>query len=420
MFGEIARVCLVAMEFLQGLVYSRSQFEYCAVALVAIPFSAERVWPAEWSCHGISRFAGRHGSETMFRVRHVPGRQNAGNALSGTDSDRTKSVPSNPVRRTSPCSVSTMIRWRYSEGTNVIEEFVSRHGVRAIRHLLNRPTTDDGLSGSRLSISQRTTYRWPLSRDVGGLVEAGVGSIGLWRQKIQDCGEQRAIRLLRQSKLRVSSVSWAGGFTGVSGFSFNESVQDARSAICTAAALRAGCLTLVSGPRGLHTRRNAGRLLDDALGPLLRDAERFGVTLALQPMHPVYSAEWTFLNSVEQALEVIRRWNNPRLKLAFDAYHFGGDVEATSRIAEFAAETAVVQLSDRRGDRVSLDGNRCLPGDGRLPLREIVQSFLAGGFDGQFELDVWSDDVWQSDYHAVLGECRSRFAALAAAGQPVI
>lgn len=294
----------------------------------------------------------------------------------------------------------------------MIEQFVSRHGVRAFCHLLKNLHEQPEVLPPRLAVSQRTTYRWSLAEDLAGYRRAGVGAIGIWRQKLQACGEQRGIRMIRHSGLKVSSLSWAGGFTGASGYSFVEAVQDARQAICTAAAIGADCLVLTSGPRGMHTHRNAARLLDDALHLLLGDATRFGVTLALQPMHTAYAAEWTFLNSIDSALDVVRRWNSPRLKLAFDAYHFGREADLLTKIPQLAAETAVVQLSDCGQNTASLDGNRCLPGNGSLPLGRIMQAFQAARYSGRYEMDIWSNELWQTDYVQLLDECRSRFAVL--------
>ena len=101
----------------------------------------------------------------------------------------------------------------------------------------------------RISINEMTTYHWSLLEDVAGYRAAGVASIGVWRRKLSDFGEERGVELLRDSDLSVSSFWSAGGFTGSDGQTFREAVDDALDALHLAAEVRAGCLVVASGAR---------------------------------------------------------------------------------------------------------------------------------------------------------------------------
>ena len=82
----------------------------------------------------------------------------------------------------------------------------------------------------QLSVNETTTFRWSFEEDVSNYAAAGVPAIGVWRQKLSDCGETRGIELLAESGLKVSHLLWAGGFTGSDGRSFRASVEDAAEA----------------------------------------------------------------------------------------------------------------------------------------------------------------------------------------------
>ena len=97
-------------------------------------------------------------------------------------------------------------------------------------------------------MNETTTFRWSFEEDVAHYAAAGIPAIGVWRQKLSDCGHDRGIELLRDSGLKVSHLLWAGGFTGSDGRSYRESVEDAAEAIRTAAALSTHCLVVYSGP----------------------------------------------------------------------------------------------------------------------------------------------------------------------------
>ena len=43
---------------------------------------------------------------------------------------------------------------------------------------------------------------------------------------------------------------------------------------------------------------------------------------------------------------------------------------------------------------------------------EIVRAFTDSGFGGYYEIEIWSEDLWASDYTELLESCRARFDAL--------
>ena len=87
-----------------------------------------------------------------------------------------------------------------------------------------------------LSMNEITTYRWSLEEDVENYQEAGYSGIGVWRCKVADGDENQTIDLLNASGLKVTHLSWAGGFTGSDGRSAAESIVDALEALRLAAA----------------------------------------------------------------------------------------------------------------------------------------------------------------------------------------
>ena len=72
----------------------------------------------------------------------------------------------------------------------------------------------------RLAVSELTTFRWSFEEDVAQYRAAGISAIGVWRQKLADIGEPKGTQLLTESGIAVSSLQWAGGFTGSDGHSY--------------------------------------------------------------------------------------------------------------------------------------------------------------------------------------------------------
>ena len=253
----------------------------------------------------------------------------------------------------------------------------------------------------QLAMNQMTTFRWSFEEDVVRYAAAGFRSMGLWRQKLSDYGEEKGLELLAEHEMSVSSLSWAGGFTGSEGWTHGESVADARQAIELAAALRAHCLVVHSGPRGLHTQNHVRRLLREALEELLPLAESLHVTLALEPMHPVAGARWTFLTDLDDALALVRSFESPRLKLVLDSYDWGREDRLSERLPRLAPQLVLVQLADGRqvpcGER-----NRCPLGTGNVPLGRIVGDLFSAGYHGPFEVELLGEEIESCDYENLL------------------
>ncbi|MEX2114175.1 MAG: sugar phosphate isomerase/epimerase family protein [Pirellulales bacterium] len=257
-----------------------------------------------------------------------------------------------------------------------------------------------------LSINEVTTYRWSFEEDVAQLRACGISAIGVWRQKLADFGEAKGIALLAANGLTVSNLLWAGGFTGSDGHSYQESMADAREALRLAAALRTRHLVVYSGSRHGHTQSHARRIFSSALTDLLPLAAELDVTLAIEPMHAGCADEWTFLTDLDDALLLVREFDNPYLKLVFDTYHWGHEPDIVERIEAMVEQIGIVHLGDGLC-APECEQNRHRLGDGTVPLPCIVKALRAAGYDGYYDVELFGETIENSDYRQLL-ECSKR------------
>jgi len=269
---------------------------------------------------------------------------------------------------------------------------------------------------AQLSINETTTFRWSFEEDVLSYAATAIPAIGVWRQKLSDCGEARGIELLAESGLKVSHLFWAGGFTGSDGRSFRASVDDAVEALRTANALSTGTLVVYSGARAGHTFNHARRLIREALKELAPLAAELGVSLAVEPMHPGCAAEFTFITDVDEVLDLLESVGSEQVKIVFDTYHLGQDRQILDRIPEIASRVAIVQLGDAR-EPPDGEQNRCRLGDGAVPLKEIVDALAAAGYDGFYDVELLGEEIETIDYQALLEHAKQAYAALVTGGR---
>jgi len=264
---------------------------------------------------------------------------------------------------------------------------------------------------SRLSVAEVSTFRWSFEEDVLRYLAHGYGAMGVWRMKLADYGEAKGAEFLSEHGMRVSSLNWAGGFTGHDGRTFRESLHDALDAIDTAASLKADVLVVLTGSRSGHTRNHAKRLLTQALKELSEAAQAVGIQLAVEPMHIGCAQDFTFLTSIPDTLDVIAKIGRPNLGIVFDSYHLAQDTNVIDWLPSIVPLVRLVQLADSRGAPMG-EQNRCMLGDGRLPLSAIVHILESYGYRGFYEVELLGEDVEHYDYDRLLTDSRKRFEQL--------
>ncbi len=261
----------------------------------------------------------------------------------------------------------------------------------------------------RLSMNELTTFRWTFEEDVLRYQSAGYQAIGVWRRKLADFGEERGAELLADAGMAVSNLLWAGGFTGNDVRSLPESLADAKAAIRTAAMLDAGCLVLYTGGRNNHTQSHARRLVNSAVQELLPVAEDYGVTLAIEPMHPACASEWTVFTDLCSTIDFVAEYDSPYLKLVYDTYHFPLPEIDPGLLLSMVPLLAVVHLGDTRRQH-GIDQERCLLGEGKAQVEDAVATLLAAGYEGDFDVELMGPAIEAAPYSEILSASQRFFS----------
>lgn len=259
----------------------------------------------------------------------------------------------------------------------------------------------------RMAIHQTTTFHWTLAEDIAACRELGFQAIGAWRYKIDDFGEERAGDLLKEEGLTASSLSWTGGFAFSDRESFRNAVADAEDALVTAKYLDANCLVVVPGSRGSYTANHAMKIIADALQQLGEKARQSQIQIALQPIDPEFAGDTVFLKTLDQQLELLALCKHPNVGLNLDLFHLRNTPNLLERIPELLPWIRLVQLSDCVDPRSDLD--RCLPGQGQIPIHEVVETLEAVGYRGFYEISLPSPAIWKQNYFDVLRMIRHEF-----------
>jgi D-psicose/D-tagatose/L-ribulose 3-epimerase len=111
-------------------------------------------------------------------------------------------------------------------------------------------------------------------------------------------------------------------------------------------------------------------------------AEDKGVTLALEPLNRF---ETSFINLTEQALELARMIDSPRVKLMMDTFHANIEEKSLGKAIE-AAGPLMVHMHANENDRGT-------PGTGHVAWNEIAAALKKITYDGALVIESFSTEV---------------------------
>jgi len=120
----------------------------------------------------------------------------------------------------------------------------------------------------------------------------------------------------------------------------------------------------------------------------VRKVEEIGVPPAFEFIGP-----WPQYNSPLQAWEVVQA--GPELgTLAFDTFHFwrgGCDLSQIEKVP--AGRISIVHLNDVRDvpRQSAVDADRTYPGEGVIPLKEILGGLIGKGFAGPLSVEIFGE-----------------------------
>jgi sugar phosphate isomerase/epimerase len=101
--------------------------------------------------------------------------------------------------------------------------------------------------------------------------------------------------------------------------------------------------------------------------------------------------------------------------MVFDTYHMGQDPSILPRVAELVPHIALVQLGDARQPPHG-EQNRCLLGEGNVPLKELIAALAAGGYDSFYDVELLGEEIESLDYGALLAHAKQTFQELVCTG----
>lgn len=262
-----------------------------------------------------------------------------------------------------------------------------------------------GVAPSRVALHTITTKPLSLRECVDECVRVGFGGICPWVEHIEPVGVADAARMIAESGLDVPAYVRGGFFVHDDLAQRRAAIDRCRTLLEDAHALGARNLVIVPGAQGSSTTLpDARAMVRDSLAELCPHAAQAGVRLALEPLHPMYAATRSCVNTLTQAREMCEAIDHPSLGVAVDVYHVWWDDRLDEEIRALGrqARLCAFHICDWLEDTTDLLTDRGGIGEGCIPIHAIRSLMEAAGFDGPIEVEVLSERHWNRDQRQVV------------------
>lgn len=283
-----------------------------------------------------------------------------------------------------------------------------------------------GFMGSypNLSIAVVTTYSAPIETDIAAYEAAGADGIGVWEFKLPKNGaDAPVLDAIRSAGLRATLC--CGTVPSVFADTFFTEPSDPAErvkAMCASIERLApfdpvAFLVVTGDPRS----RDAGemrRVTVDGLRTVAQFAADHGIILGLEPYR---QDAGSLVTTLPDTVGLIDEIGEPNVKIIADTWHFWDLPGIEDDLRRYVAHLVGVQVNDRR-EPFRGWADRRLPGDGFFDHHAFLGALEAAGYDGWYDVEVFSDDgrfgdeiedsVWKRDPYEVARETVTTFRRL--------
>jgi sugar phosphate isomerase/epimerase len=267
----------------------------------------------------------------------------------------------------------------------------------------------------RLSLNQATVRHLRLDEAAALCVKHGIPAIGLWRDRVSELGLRRSVAVIRDAGLHVSSLCRGGFFTRADRDGRAAALADNQLAITEAAELGADTLILVCGGLvpGSRDLGLARRMIADAIGELVPMAQRLGVRMGIEALHPMFCADRCVISRLGEAMDLALQFPADAVGVVVDTYHVWWDAQLVSDIARAGPRIVSYQVGDwvlpLPQDTLLGRGH---VGDGVIDFGQISASVIAAGYAGYVEVEIFNAGIWAAPAEQTAKTVVERFPAV--------
>ena len=252
---------------------------------------------------------------------------------------------------------------------------------------------------SKLCIHTMTTRPWTIEECIRNYSGAGIHGITIWRNVLENKNLKTVKILLDDFGMNVVSLCRGGFFPSVSSVKRQSALDDNLLAIEQAVNIGAPLIVLVCGSEREQSLEKSRDQIRESISRILPVAEKAGIKLAIEPLHPMYAADRSAINTIKQANDMADNINSPNVGVAVDVYHLWWDPDLKHEINRCAKSDHLFafHVCDWKVPTLDFLNDRGLMGEGCIDIPEIRSWVENDGFNGYNEVEIFSNIHWAED-----------------------
>ena len=254
-----------------------------------------------------------------------------------------------------------------------------------------------------LAINGATTMKATLSQDIAAAGSAGFKALEVWAAKLDTylAARPNSVDTLKalfdQARVQPASFNSIEFITFRSPEEYTRIKSRCRELCEVGQALGCNKIVVVPSP----TPGGAGwDHIRDASVDVLRDLSEVAAPYRVQLAFEFLGFGWCSVRTLGQCWEVVRRVERANVGLVIDTCHlYAGGSELGSIEQVDPSKIFIFHINDveeRPKDTIE-DAHRLLPGEGVIPLDDILVRLKRTGYDGLCSVELFRPEYWERD-----------------------
>ena len=249
----------------------------------------------------------------------------------------------------------------------------------------------------RFAVSEFSTLPLSFEEDVAAYAAGGAAGIGLAEAKLPEGQDRESLSRLKEAGLKATICLPAGlSVLPLPAFPGPDDPEERIASLCASvrrlAAFDPETVLCLTGPVGERDPQEARRIVVDGLREVARTGAEVGVRVALEPIHASARDDFTMVDNLPDTVDLLEEVGEP-MGILFDTWHLWDTPDVLDHIRAHAHRFPAVHVNDWRDPTRGWD-DRALPGEGIMDLPAIFGALEAGGFDGWYELEIFSTETY--------------------------
>jgi sugar phosphate isomerase/epimerase len=254
------------------------------------------------------------------------------------------------------------------------------------------------MTAPRFSVSEFSTLNRSWEEDLAAFAAGGAEGIGIAEAKLPEGRDDESLEQLRASGLKATVCIPAQMSILPNALGLEPPEPAARVASLAASIRRLApfdpeVVMFLTGVPGDLDPAEARRIVVEGVRELGRVGREAGVRVALEPIHRSARNEFSIVADLPETEALLAEAGDDSVGILFDTWHLWDTADVLEHIGRLARRFPAVHVNDWREETRHWD-DRALPGEGIIDLPAILGALEAGGFDGWYDLEIFSSESY--------------------------